>query len=154
MTEASSGHKLKQYGAFAAVFLACLLLIPGHHALAEDHPRFTLETVSLDKERIVPKIWAVSTSIKILEPTSLSNPCDPVDGDVVIKDYGTKVMVKLKPRRIDPSASPTGAPCNRTKVPTGVLLTIPSMPFIPGCTHFISLETPERTVTDIVVIDW
>ncbi len=128
-----------------------LILACSQGARAEDHPKFTIETLPANKEPIVSEIWGVGTSIRIVEALSLPNTCDGIDGEVNFQGYGREISVKLKPKGND---LPKGKGCTQTDTPVVVSVTIPNMPFIPGCTHFIRLETPQRIKTDIVKIPW
>ncbi len=135
----------------SASFFMLLILVHSQGARAEQQPKFTVETLPADKEPIDSKIWGVGTSIRIVEAMSLPNTCDGIDGEVNFQSYGREISVKLKPKGKD---LPTGEGCTQTDTPVVVSVTIPNMPFIPGCMHFIRLETPQRITTDIVRIPW
>jgi hypothetical protein len=142
---------IKQKRNRVLMLFVLLTLLCGERAGAEDGPRFTIETSPGDQGSTVSKIWSVATSIKIREAISLHNSCDRIDGEVNIRSRGREVFVTLKPKKRDLS---TGESCVQRETPVMVTVTIPDMPFIPGCHHFIKLETPQRTITDSVIINW
>ena len=131
---------------FVLLTLAC-----SARASAEDRPKFTIETSPDDQGSEAFKVWSVATSIKIRQAIMLSNSCDQIDGKVDLQNRGTEVFVALKPKESDRSSA---GKCVQRETPVVVTVTIPNMPFIPGCHHIIRLETPEKTITDSVIVNW
>ncbi|HTN44401.1 MAG TPA: hypothetical protein VMN77_11460 [Nitrospiria bacterium] len=134
-----------------ASFFFLLILANGPGAEAEDHPKFTIETHPAAQGPVDSNIWAIGDSIRIVEPLTLPNSCDGVDGTVDFHNYDTEISVKLKPKGMDLS---TGNGCTQVNTPVVVSVTIPNMPFVPGCHHYITLETPQRVTTHTVRILW
>ena len=134
-----------------ASFFILLTLACSQAVKAEDHPKFTIETHPADQGPVDSQIWAIGTSIRIVETLSLPNSCDEVDGTVDSQNYDTEILVKLKPKG---KGLPMGKDCARLNTPVVVSITIPNMPFVPGCHHNITLETPQRVTTHTVRIVW
>jgi len=134
-----------------ASFFILLALACSQGANAEDHPKFTIETHPAGNEPVDSNIWAIGDSIRIVEALSLPNSCDEVDGTVDFQDYDTEISVKLKPSGKN---HPTEKGCTQVNTPVVVSVTIPNMPFVPGCHHNITLETPQRVTTHTVRIVW
>jgi hypothetical protein len=132
-------------------FFMLLILVYTRAAMAEQHPRFTIETLPADKAPATSEIWSVGTSIRIVEAMTLHNTCDGVEGDVNFQDSYSEVFVKLKP---EGQNVPTGKECVTKEVPVVVSVTIPDMPFVVGCHHNITLETPQGIKTHGVRIVW
>ncbi|HTN43123.1 MAG TPA: hypothetical protein VMN77_04920 [Nitrospiria bacterium] len=114
-------------------------------------PEFTIETLPADNGPVESRIWSLGDSIRILEAMSLPNTCDTVVGEVKFQDDNTEVFVKLKPESQNP---PGGTDCHPNDVPVMVSVTIPNMPFVVGCHHNITLETPQGIKTRGVRIVW
>ncbi len=133
------------------VMLLILAFSQGVRAEKPPKPEFTIETLPADKGPIDSRIWSVGDSIRIVEAMSLPNTCDTVEGEVNFQDYNTEVFVKLKPKSQD---SPEGKDCHPNDVPVVVSVTIPNMPFVAGCHHNITLETPQGIKTHGVRIVW
>jgi hypothetical protein len=131
-------------------FFVCWLLAGSQSAGAEEQPRFTLEVLS-DQQPIESEIWNVGPSIRIVENMSLPNTCDDVGGTVTLRDAGSEVFVSLYPKE---KALPGRAGCLQQATPVVVSVTIPDMPFIQGCHHHVTLETPERIMTKHLFIVW
>ncbi|HUK56916.1 MAG TPA: hypothetical protein VLY20_09695 [Nitrospiria bacterium] len=136
---------------FSAFFLTLMILACGRGANAEQQPKFTIETLPADLEPVDSKIWSVGTSIRIVEVMALHNTCDGVEGEVNLRDSNTDVFVKLKPKSQD---FPAGKDCTPKEVPVAVSVTIPHMPFVVGCHHNITLETPQGIKHHGVTIVW
>lgn len=119
-------------------------------ARGEERPKFKIETLPADKASAPSKMWGVARTIKIVEPMSLSNSCERVEGEVAFRRRGTEIFVKLRPRQNDLPAEG----CTQGETPVTVTVTIPNMPFIPGCMHHIWLETPQGIVNDTVILNW
>ncbi len=135
----------------SAFFFMLLILACSQGARAEHQPKFTVETLPGDKGPIVSEIWSVGTSIRIYEVMSLPNTCDGIDGEVHFQSYGMEVFVELKPKGKD---LPMGEGCTQKDTPVVVSVTIPNMPFVLGCHHFITLETPQGIKKHTVIINW
>lgn len=136
---------------FSAFFFILLILACSQGAKAEQQPKFTIETLPADKGPIASEIWSVGTSIRVVEVMSLHNTCDEVEGEVNFQNYNTEVFVKLKPKGQD---FPMGKDCTPKEVPVAVSVTIPNMPFVVGCHHNITLETPQGIKHHGVTIVW
>jgi hypothetical protein len=130
-----------------------LILAFSHGVIAKQpsKPEFTIETLPADKGPIDGRIWSIGDSIRIVEGMILHNTCDGVEGEVNFQDYNTEIFVKLKPKSPD---SPGGNDCHPNDVPVMVSVTIPNMPFVVGCHHNITLETPQGIKTQGVRIVW
>jgi len=144
-------HKPLRILSASLVMLLILAFCQGVGAEKPSKPQFTIETLPADPGPIDSRIWSVGDSIRIVEAMSLPNTCDTVEGEVNFKDYNTAVYVKLKPKSQDPSG---GNDCHPKEVPVVVSITIPNMPFVVGCHHNITLETPQGIKTHGVRIIW
>ena len=135
----------------SASLVILLILAFSQDVRAEKPPKpaFTIETLPADKEPVEARIWSIGDSIRIVEAMSLPNTCDTVAGEVYFQDDNTEVFVKLKPESQDSHAVKD---CHPTDVPVVVSVTIPHMPFIGGCHHNITLETPQGINTHGVTI--
>jgi hypothetical protein len=139
-------------GWFPLAFLFIFLTLAcGRETRAEERPKFTIQTLPGDKGSTVSKMWGVATTIKIVETVYLPNTCDRIDGEVDIRKRGAEILVKLKPQDKNHLREEG---CSQIETPVLVMVTIPDMPFIPGCMHNIRLETPQRTIMDTVTINW
>lgn len=144
------GNILRILSAALVMFLI-LAISQGVRAEKPPKPDFTIETLPADKGPIEERIWSLGDSIRIVEAMSLPNTCDTVEGEVNFKDDDTEVFVKLKPKSQD---SPGEKDCLPKDVPVAVSVTIPHMPFVVGCHHNITLETPQGIKTHGVSIIW
>jgi hypothetical protein len=131
--------------------LLILAFSQGVGAKQPPKPEFTIETLPADNGPIDSRIWSVGDTIRIVEAMSLPNTCDTVEGEVKFQNYNTEVYVNLKPKSQD---SPEGTDCRPTEGPVGVSVIIPNMPFVVGCHHNITLETPQGIKTHGVRIVW
>ncbi|HET6465823.1 MAG TPA: hypothetical protein VFH55_09470 [Nitrospiria bacterium] len=136
----------------ASLFILLILAFSqGVGAEKPPKPEFTIETLPADQGPIDARIWNIGDSIRIVEALSLPNTCDTVEGEVNFQDDNTEVFVKLKPKSQD---SPGGGDCHPNDAPVMVSVTIPHMPFVVGCHHNITLETPQGIKTHGVTIIW
>lgn len=135
----------------SAPFLFCSLLIGFFfllficHAEGKESAKFTIETIPSEKGPIDSKMWTVGTAIIITEPIVLASPCDRPDGEVNIQRR--KIFVKLKPME----RAALNSECNQTALPAGVKVMIRDLP---TGNFSVTLETPQRTVTENLLIDW
>lgn len=144
-------HKPMRILSASLVMLLILAFIQGVSAKQPPKPEFTIEILPADNRPIDSRIWTVGDSIRIVEAMSLPNTCDTVEGEVKFTDYNTEVYVKLNPKSQD---SPGGNDCFPKEVPVMVSVTIPNMPFVVGCHHNITLETPQGIKSHGVRIVW
>jgi hypothetical protein len=137
----------------SATLVMLLILAFSQGVRAEQLPKseFAIETLPADKDPIESRIWSIGDSVRIVEAMSLPNTCDTVEGEVNFQDDYTEVFVKLKPKSQDP---PGGEDCHPNDEPVAVSVTIPHMPFVVGCHHNITLETPQGIKTHGVRIVW
>jgi hypothetical protein len=133
------------------VLFLILTLSRGVGAEQPPKPDFTIETLPADKGPVDARIWSIGDSIRIVETMSLPNTCDRVKGEVNFHDDNTEVFVKLKPESRDLSGEKD---CHPNDVPVVVSVTIPRMPFVFGCHHNITLETPQGIKHHDVTIVW
>jgi hypothetical protein len=141
----------KQKRGRVLVLFTLLVVMGSGKVRAEDRPKFTIEASPIDQGSTEFKVWSVATSIKIREAIMLPNSCDRIDGEVNLRNRGSEVFVTLKPKE---SHLSSGGSCIQRETPVMVTVTIPDMPFIPGCHHVIRLETPQKTITDSVIVNW
>lgn len=141
----TSGWKKESVPVLFSALLGLFLLLFPHHAEGKDSAKFTIETIPSEKGAVDSKMWTVGTAIIIIEPISFKTSCDQVDGEVNIQRR--KIFVKLKPME----RAAFNSECNQTAPPAGVKVMIRDLP---TGNFSVTLETPQRTVTENLLIDW
>jgi|GEM_PF-6519912 len=124
-----------------------LILLSGSESNALDTSKFTftLEMVTAEKGAVASRMWTVGTAIVITEPVSLPTPCDEIDGEVHVQ--GRKIFVTLKPQE---RGLPKSIECKRKTAPAGVKVMIRDLP---AGDFSVTIETPQRTTTEMLLID-